>query len=187
MRACPLRFPIAISNTPHQDHSDREEAIGFQPLRISANFKSLLKGRLESVPLSGKNFTPNDPHVHFDSSSPRLIGRIRTVPPGAACSTLTIRTRFAHQLGYGLIVKLESVTTVRYKQIILLLGDNVRHCRPPCVLPLPAAEQSASPSVDGSAQPPGSVSPRPDAAYAHTPNRGHRGLRRFSDTSALRR
>jgi hypothetical protein len=43
-----------------------KEVLAPQSLRISANFQSLLEGRFESIPLSGQNFAPNDPHVHFD-------------------------------------------------------------------------------------------------------------------------
>src|ERR1700693_5874291 len=50
-----------------------KEPLAFQALCFAANFKRLLEGRLESIPLSGKNFAPNDPHVHVGTSPSRVL------------------------------------------------------------------------------------------------------------------
>jgi hypothetical protein len=48
-----------------------------QAFCVSANFKSLLERRLECIPLTGKNFAPNDPHVHVGTSRSTVLCDVR--------------------------------------------------------------------------------------------------------------
>ena len=59
-----------------------KEPLTLQPFRFSTNFKGFLEGCLESIPLPGKNFTPNDPHVHFSTPPIRGLAAYDAVPIG---------------------------------------------------------------------------------------------------------
>ena len=73
-----------------------KEPLTFQPLHLSANFEGRLKGRLESIPLAGKNFAPNDSHVHLDLSLYNALRRTsqatgRHLPDGQPAGLLATR------------------------------------------------------------------------------------------------
>src|ERR1700748_210365 len=81
LRALPERSHIRLA-LPLRDSVARirivlvlEKPLPFQPLHFAANFQSSFEGSLESIPLAGHDFAPDDPHMHCDSPYRRVASR----------------------------------------------------------------------------------------------------------------
>jgi hypothetical protein len=60
---CEIEYPASGSFSSRSSHCP------FGPFfYITTNFQRLLESGLESIPLAGQDFAPNDPHLHRDTS-----------------------------------------------------------------------------------------------------------------------
>ena len=72
-----------------------KEPLALQSLRFSTDFKSLFKGSFEGIPLPGKNFAPDYPHVHICYFPVRCIAHCIT-----QCSCLTFAVRYTYSAAF---------------------------------------------------------------------------------------